>query len=154
MSFPHHFRNLPFFGCRRRKHHICSLFCRDPGTESRGRQHAWSPPEVPRDLLPMSSCMNIRRRRLDYLMGVLGYLMGVLGYLMGVLGYPMAWRRCQAKAKWRWGRRKWRGPGPGPGMGAPRHFLRPQRHLAMAWRCRQAMGYPRTPIKYPRMPIR
>jgi len=26
----------------------------------------------------------------------------------------------------------------GPGMGAPRHFLRPQRHLAMAWHRRQA----------------
>ena len=28
----------------------------------------------------------------------------------------------------------------GPGMGAPRHVLRPQRHLAMAWRRRQAWG--------------
>ena len=56
-------------------------------------------------------------------------------------GFPMAWRRRQAMAKWRLGRRKWRGPG-GPGMGAPRHFLRPQRHLAMAWRCRLAMGTP------------
>ena len=101
----------------------------------------------------MSSCVNIRRRRLDYLMGVLGYLMGVLGYLMGVLGYPMAWRRRQAMAKWRLGRREWRGPG-GPGMGDPRHFLHPLRHLATAWRRRQAMGYPRTPIRYPRTPIR
>ena len=83
----------------------------------------------------MSSCMNIRRRRLDYLMGVLGYLMGVLGYLMGVLGYPMAWRRRQAMAKWRLGSIKWRGPG-GPGVGAQRQFIGPQRHLAMAWRRR------------------
>ena len=79
---------------------------------------------------------------LGYLMDVLGYLMGVLGYLMGVLGYPMAWRWRQFMAKWCLGQRKWRGPGPGPGMGAPRHFLRPKRHLAMAWRRRQAMGTP------------
>jgi len=44
-------------------------------------------------------------------------------------------------------RRKWRGPGQGPGIGAPRPFLHAQRHLAMAWRRRQAMGYPRTPIR-------
>ena len=55
-------------------------------------------------------------------MGVLGYLMGVLGYLMGVLRNPMA-----------------AAPGPGPG---PRHFLRPQRHLAMGLRRRQVMGTP------------
>ena len=66
-------------------------------------------------------------------LGVLGYLMGVLGYLTGVCGYPTAWRRRQAMAKWRWGRRKWHVasiPGSSPG---PRHFLRPKRHLAMAW---------------------
>ena len=53
----------------------------------------------------------------------------------------MAWQRWrQAMAKWRWGRRKWRGPGLGPDQ---RHILRPQRHLAMAWRRRrQAMGTP------------
>jgi len=27
-------------------------------------------------------------------------------------------------------------------MGAPRHFIGPQRHLAMAWRRLQAMGMP------------
>ena len=48
--------------------------------------------------------------------------MGVLGYLMGVLGYLLDLDR-------------------GPGWGVSRHFLRPQRHLAMAWRRRQAMGY-------------
>ena len=74
--------------------------------------------------------------------------MGVLGYLMGVLGYPMAWRRREAMAKWRWVRRKLRGaPIPGPGPGPRRFFLRPQRLLAMAWRRRQAMGHPRTPIR-------
>ena len=83
---------------------------------------------------------------LGYLMGVLGYLMGVLGYLMGVLGYLMAWWRRQAMAKLRLGRIKWCGPG-GPGVGAPRHFIGPQRHLSMAWRRRQAMGYPRSPIR-------
>ena len=30
----------------------------------------------------------------------------------------------------------------GSRMGAPRHFLRPQHHLAMAWRRHQAMGMP------------
>ena len=60
-----------------------------------------------------------------------------------ILGVPMAWqRRRQAMAKWRWGRRKWHGPGPGPdpdlgGLDPQRHFLRPQRHLAMAWRRRR-----------------
>ena len=38
----------------------------------------------------------------------------------------------------------------GPGMGAPRHFLRPQRNLAMAWRRRQAMG---TPSNWERLAI-
>ena len=33
-------------------------------------------------------------------------------------------------------------PWGGQGMGAPRHFLRPQRQLAMAWRRRQAMETP------------
>ena len=50
-----------------------------------------------------------------------------------LLGVPMPWRM----AKWRWGRRKWRGA-PIPGPPGPRHFLRPKRHLAMAWRRRQA----------------
>ena len=53
------------------------------------------------------------------------------------LGFPRAWRWRQAMAKWRLGRKKWRGPG-GAGMGAPRQFHRPLRHLAMAWRRRQA----------------
>ena len=66
-----------------------------------------------------------------------------------LLGVPMAWRPPrQAMAKWRWGRRKWRGPGRGRtqtwgarcGGPAPLHW--PQRHLAMAWRRRQAIGTP------------
>ena len=62
-----------------------------------------------------------------YLMGVLGYLMGVLGYLMGVLGYLMGV------------------------LG----YLMGVLGYPMAWRRRQAMGYPRTPIRchdfpYPR----
>ena len=58
-----------------------------------------------------------------------------------LLGVPMAWRRRQAMAKWRLGPIKGRGPG-GPGVGAPRHFIGPQRHLAMAWLRRQAIGTP------------
>ena len=45
-----------------------------------------------------------------------------------------------------WDQESGAGPGPGPdpdlGGRVPRHFLRPQRHLAMAWRRRQAMGTP------------
>ena len=95
--------------------------------------------------LPLPAFFGYRMGVLVYLMSVLNYLMSVLGYLMGVLGYTMAWRR--------WGRRKWRGapiPGPGPG---PRHFLRPKRHLAMAWRRRQAPGYPRSPIRFRERPL-
>ena len=81
-----------------------------------------------------------------YLIGVLVYLVGVLGYIMGVLGYLMAWRRRQITAKWRWGANEVaRGPIQGPCSG-PRHFLRAQRHLEMAWRRRQAIRYPKTPI--------
>ena len=63
----------------------------------------------------------------------------------------MAWRRRrQAMAKWRLRRSQWRwtrGPFRDPDLwGNPRdpdlrHWLRPQRHLAMAWRRRrQAMA--------------
>jgi len=41
--------------------------------------------------------------------------------------------------KGRWVRPPRCGSGPGPG---PRHFHRPKRQLAMAWRRRQAMGTP------------
>jgi len=69
----------------------------------------------------------------------------VFGYLMLwrslLLGVPMAWRRRQAMAKWRLGRIKWRWTW-GDRCGGPRHFTGPQRHLALAWRQRQAVGKP------------
>jgi hypothetical protein len=70
-----------------------------------------------------------------------------------LLGFPTAWRWRHAKAKWRWGPVKWRGP-PHRSPQVQRHFIRPKRHLAIAWRRRQAMGTPsnreRHNIRYPK----
>ena len=65
-----------------------------------------------------------------------------------LLGVPMAWRRRrQAMAKWRCdeegGADLDRGRTRTWGARTQRHLLRPQRHLAMAWRRRhQGMGTP------------
>ena len=78
--------------------------------------------------------------------GVFGKLMGVSSYLFGHGLVAAAPGHGQVALGTKKAARTWTGAGPGPGGArTQRHFLRPQRHLAMAWRRRrQAMGRPVT----------